>query len=381
MEFLQEPTFTVFLALVLSLLVAKIVSFAVSNSTADDNTAVSSVSEGAVAKEATLDRGLMVRRGKGEKRVKFVDDVVIRRVDRYEGSENLAFLDDVGEVGDVIVEEKSVNQNYGERVDQFEGNGLGGDSRVRKGEEECSDLREMDEADALVEGCERTETMIRKEVDGGVSENVETLVTGGVKSEVELEGDGMVVDEREGNGEVGCGEREEVVRGEVKEKGDVRDESVDDDWEGIERSELEKVFAEAVNYVEYGGKDKEDDRLGKLGSDVQMQLYGLHKVAVEGPCREPQPMALMVSARAKWNSWQKLGSMSREVAMQQYIEVLSKNIPERMHEHSADDDIQRNMETEDEIFFVEQDRKSELSTAPVIGYSTSHSSVDKVDAV
>lgn len=96
---------------------------------------------------------------------------------------------------------------------------------------------------------------------------------------------------------------EEGFRG-VNEEGIVEDQDVvsnvnndyDDDWEGVERSELEKDFAEAVNYVEYGRKTKDDE----LRSDVQMILYGLHKLAVEGPCHVPQPIAFKVSARAKW---------------------------------------------------------------------------------
>lgn len=89
----------------------------------------------------------------------------------------------------------------------------------------------------------------------------------------------------------------DVVEGSAlsKENGG-KDNAADDDWEGIERSELEKLFAGAVNYVEYGGKTKDE----QLGSDVQMQLYGLHKLALEGPCHEPPPMALKFSARAKW---------------------------------------------------------------------------------
>lgn len=90
----------------------------------------------------------------------------------------------------------------------------------------------------------------------------------------------------------------------VNEDGLVGDQDVvsnvnndyDDDWEGVERSELEKDFAEAVNYVEYGRKTKDDE----LRSEVQMILYGLHKLAVEGPCHVPQPIAFKVSARAKW---------------------------------------------------------------------------------
>ena len=71
------------------------------------------------------------------------------------------------------------------------------------------------------------------------------------------------------------------------------DDDDDDDWEGIERSELEKLFMSAAEFVGGEGGDG-------LGSEVRMELYGLHKVATEGPCREPQPMPLKLSARAKW---------------------------------------------------------------------------------
>ncbi|KAL1534201.1 acyl-CoA-binding domain-containing protein 3-like [Salvia divinorum] len=332
MEFVQHPIFTAFLALVLSFLIAKIVSFAVSSSSHD----VDSVArEGGGEKGVILERGLEVRRGKVEKRVKFVDDVVIRRVDRYEGSENLVAEEVISEV---------------ERVDQFGGDvDFGG----RESEEECCDERELD--DDEVEGSEEIEMLFEKEGRGGVN---------AVKSV----GDDMVVDERGGNDEID--EREGDGGSEEKK---ARDES-DDDWEGVERSELERGFAEAVNYVECGGKGREEDHLARLGSDVQMQLYGLHKVALEGPCLEPQPMALMVSARTKWNAWQGLGSMSREVAMEQYIQVLSENIPEWMHEHTADDAIQRKTDPNDEISVAEHIRGSETSTTP----AADSSSTDKV---
>lgn len=100
---------------------------------------------------------------------------------------------------------------------------------------------------------------------------------------------------------------------------------LEDDWEGIERTELEKVFGAAVAFV---GSSANADRVSSLGSDVKMQLYGLHKIATQGPCHEPQPMAFKLSARAKWNNWQRLGNMSPEVAMEQYITLLSRIIPE-----------------------------------------------------
>ncbi|GAB4839339.1 hypothetical protein Ancab_028866 [Ancistrocladus abbreviatus] len=106
----------------------------------------------------------------------------------------------------------------------------------------------------------------------------------------------------------------------------------DEEWEGIERTELEKRFAKATNFIEYGDKE---GQLAKVGSNVIMQLYGLHKVAIQGPCHGPQPMALMLSARAKWNAWKRLGSMSPEEAMEQYIALLSDNVPGWMDDNSS----------------------------------------------
>ncbi|KAF5198863.1 Acyl-coa-binding domain-containing protein [Thalictrum thalictroides] len=106
--------------------------------------------------------------------------------------------------------------------------------------------------------------------------------------------------------------------------------SEDEDWEGIEKSEVAKVFSFASKFVTCG---ENNELVSKLGNDVQMQLYGLHKVAMEGPCRQPPPLALKVSARAKWNSWQQLGNMTPEVAMEQYVDLLSNGIPGWMGEN------------------------------------------------
>ncbi|XP_019153003.1 PREDICTED: acyl-CoA-binding domain-containing protein 3-like isoform X2 [Ipomoea nil] len=97
----------------------------------------------------------------------------------------------------------------------------------------------------------------------------------------------------------------------------------DDDWEGIERSDLEILFAKAINFVQCGN----NDALSNLGSELKMQLYALQKTAMEGPCYEPQPMAFKVSARAKWNAWRRTGSMSSEAAMEQYVKLLSDTVP------------------------------------------------------
>lgn len=108
---------------------------------------------------------------------------------------------------------------------------------------------------------------------------------------------------------------------EVDDDHEEEEEGFLDDWEGIERTELEKRFDAALAFV--ASKSNAD----RIGSNLRMQFYGLHRVAMEGPCHGPQPMALKVSARAKWNAWQKLGNISGDMAMEQYICLLSKSIP------------------------------------------------------
>lgn len=71
----------------------------------------------------------------------------------------------------------------------------------------------------------------------------------------------------------------------------------DDDWEGVESTELDEVFSAATAFVAATAAD----RAGlKVSNDVQLQLYGLYKIATEGPCSAPQPSALKMTARAKW---------------------------------------------------------------------------------
>lgn len=104
--------------------------------------------------------------------------------------------------------------------------------------------------------------------------------------EDECEGDGVEAFESDRSKE-SCG---------VNEEGSAEEIAVeDDDWEGIERTELEKQFQAAVEFVK--AHNIEDPN---FGSELKMRLSGLHKIAMEGPCREPPPMALKISARAKW---------------------------------------------------------------------------------
>ncbi|KAF6169473.1 hypothetical protein GIB67_004754 [Kingdonia uniflora] len=71
----------------------------------------------------------------------------------------------------------------------------------------------------------------------------------------------------------------------------------EDDWEGVESTELDDAFSAATAFV---GAVAADRLSQKVSNDVQLELYGLYKIATEGPCTTPQPSALKISARAKW---------------------------------------------------------------------------------
>ncbi|KAA8533432.1 hypothetical protein F0562_031134 [Nyssa sinensis] len=181
MELFEDLLMTAFLALILSFLVAKLVSMAMAGDVGDDST--SNVDFETVTGEGKFDRGLKVQSTETIRRVQFVEQVV-NMVDEFEGEESVDNDDVVDQIEEVRGLESGENQ----------GNGI----------------------------------------QAGVNKGVK---------EGELDGD------------------------------------EDDDWEGIERTELEKVFAAAVDYV---GCGVQDDWLANVGSDAQMQLYGLHKVAMEG---------------------------------------------------------------------------------------------------
>lgn len=104
----------------------------------------------------------------------------------------------------------------------------------------------------------------------------------------------------------------------IGEVGSLRNESLDkedsdgDDWDGEGNTELEEAFSAAAMFVAATAADRAP---GKVSTDKQLQLYGLYKIATEGPCNSPQPSVLKLAARAKWQAWHDLGGMSPEEAM------------------------------------------------------------------
>ncbi|CAL0319528.1 unnamed protein product [Lupinus luteus] len=115
-------------------------------------------------------------------------------------------------------------------------------------------------------------------------------------------------------------------QGSVRNDTDVDDDDDrdDDDWEGVESTELDEAFSAATAFVAASAADRLSQ---KVSNEVQLQLYGLYKIATEGPCSTPQPSPLKMTARAKWQAWQKLGAMPPEDAMQKYIDIVTELYP------------------------------------------------------
>ncbi|CAH9069997.1 unnamed protein product [Cuscuta europaea] len=120
-------------------------------------------------------------------------------------------------------------------------------------------------------------------------------------------------------------EKEPLIQGEHVKSSNYSDYSDDDDWEGVESTELDELFSAATAFVAATAADRQSV---KVSNEVQLQLYGLYKMATEGPCSSPQPSALKMTARAKWQAWQKLGAMPPEEAMQKYIDIITGLYPD-----------------------------------------------------
>lgn len=257
MELLGELFLTASVALFLSFLVAKLVTMAMAVGDSDHKPATVP-DDGVAVAEVWYEESLRVRGTESERRVEFAEEAV-EKVER---------------LGEETVEEVQQRQEEG-FGEQWET--VGSPVEMKSDGEEKSlvekaldfDARGGDEAGADDYSAEE-ETGAQSAADDAV-----TLQT----EEVKLE-------KRESEGK---DEKNEVESHNFGEE---------DDWEGIERNELESDFAAAVKFAESGAVDGGGPAV--LGSDVQMELYGLRKVATVGTCHETQPPAPDPSARAKW---------------------------------------------------------------------------------
>lgn len=60
--------------------------------------------------------------------------------------------------------------------------------------------------------------------------------------------------------------------------------------------------------------------------ELMLRFYGYYKQATEGPNNMPKPNFWEIIKKAKWDAWSRLGNMSKEEAMMNYVEELKKVI-------------------------------------------------------
>lgn len=59
-------------------------------------------------------------------------------------------------------------------------------------------------------------------------------------------------------------------------------------------------------------------------NNTKLKFYGMFKQATDGPCNIPKPAFYDLVGRYKWDAWNKLGNMSKEDAMNEYVEGLKE---------------------------------------------------------
>ncbi|XP_051160205.1 acyl-CoA-binding domain-containing protein 6-like [Leptopilina boulardi] len=85
-------------------------------------------------------------------------------------------------------------------------------------------------------------------------------------------------------------------------------------------SDLEETFDKAARHLQ--------SLVSQLDSGQLLGFYGLYKQATCGSCDTPKPSWYQMQAKHKWEAWQSLGEMSREVAMASYIRAVGKIDPD-----------------------------------------------------
>ena len=81
-------------------------------------------------------------------------------------------------------------------------------------------------------------------------------------------------------------------------------------------SDLAKQFADAQARIK---------PVTGLGNDVMLDLYALYKQSTNGDVSGDRPGMMDLKGRAKYDAWTKRKGMSKDAAMQAYIDLVGKH--------------------------------------------------------
>eukprot|EP00270_Netrium_digitus_P007152 TRINITY_DN207_c0_g1_i1.p1 TRINITY_DN207_c0_g1~~TRINITY_DN207_c0_g1_i1.p1 ORF type:complete len:101 (-),score=28.47 TRINITY_DN207_c0_g1_i1:252-554(-) len=86
-------------------------------------------------------------------------------------------------------------------------------------------------------------------------------------------------------------------------------------------ADLELKFKKAAYLIRKGPPN------ANATTESKLKYYSLYKQATEGDVKGSQPLFIQIEARSKWDAWNKLKGMSKEEAMQKYIDLLAADDP------------------------------------------------------
>uniref|UniRef100_A0A0K0DXH3 ACB domain-containing protein n=1 Tax=Strongyloides stercoralis TaxID=6248 RepID=A0A0K0DXH3_STRER len=95
---------------------------------------------------------------------------------------------------------------------------------------------------------------------------------------------------------------------------------------------LEIMFLAAVKIIQ--NLPKEGPIL--TSNDTKLEFYSLFKQSTVGPCNQEQPSFWNVIERYKWDAWNKLGDMNKEIAMKKYLELFNEQINNIVNQYGVD---------------------------------------------
>jgi len=82
-------------------------------------------------------------------------------------------------------------------------------------------------------------------------------------------------------------------------------------------SDLEKRFKEMAEKVRT--KMGDASAAAKYSTEDKTKVYALYKQATQGDVTGSQPWAFEFESRTKWDGWNALKGMPKDIAMQKYI--------------------------------------------------------------
>lgn len=84
-------------------------------------------------------------------------------------------------------------------------------------------------------------------------------------------------------------------------------------------SEMEQKFDRAAKYLQ--------SIVSELDQKALLTFYGLYKQSTVGQCNTPKPGIFNLQAKAKWNAWNELSNVTKDIAMGRYIDKMEQLRP------------------------------------------------------